>query len=259
MSSIPHKRCVTCGAEKPLSDFHKCKSKPDGLFPTCKVCACARANAWRKRNPERDREIQKGTRARRNSKGVVYPRPTSGTRLCNMCQTEKHVSEFYADKGDPSGLRFQCAKCERRRSKEYRNRNIERVRENGRAWVERNKDKVAAMRANYRKKFRDKRRAYDEEYNRKYPEKRRERVMRRNARKKKTSIGPVDYRRIWERDRGFCYLCGQKVDPKDCWYDHVIPLAKGGAHIESNIAVTHSWCNQHKSARIVKYEQGELF
>ena len=38
------KRCYDCGQEKPLSDFYKNASKPDGLTPACKDCH----RAWRK-------------------------------------------------------------------------------------------------------------------------------------------------------------------------------------------------------------------
>lgn len=252
MDSIPQKRCVTCGAEKPLTEFHKCKSKPDGLFPTCKVCACARANAWRKRNPKRDSEIQKGTRMRRKARGVKYDAPKTGTKYCNGCQTEKPVTDFYADRDEPSGLRYRCGACEREYLRIYHERNRDRQRANCRAWAARNPDKIAAMRRADREKFREKRLAQGREYRKRFPEKSREYVMRRRARKKQTSIGPVDYLRIWERDQGVCYLCGLSVDKRDCHYDHIIPLSKGGPHIESNIAVTHSWCNQNKSDRIIQ-------
>jgi 5-methylcytosine-specific restriction endonuclease McrA len=42
--------------------------------------------------------------------------------------------------------------------------------------------------------------------------------------------------RIWERERGRCYLSGQKIMPGDKFeFEHVIALANGGEHRESNI------------------------
>lgn len=35
------KACTMCGAEKPLTDFHKTPNTADGRRPICKVCACA--------------------------------------------------------------------------------------------------------------------------------------------------------------------------------------------------------------------------
>jgi hypothetical protein len=32
------KTCTKCGEEKPLTEFHKDKSKPDGHMPSCKAC-----------------------------------------------------------------------------------------------------------------------------------------------------------------------------------------------------------------------------
>jgi 5-methylcytosine-specific restriction protein A len=43
--------------------------------------------------------------------------------------------------------------------------------------------------------------------------------------------------RIWEREEGRCYLTGLKINAlKDAFeYEHVIALANGGQHRESNI------------------------
>jgi 5-methylcytosine-specific restriction protein A len=43
--------------------------------------------------------------------------------------------------------------------------------------------------------------------------------------------------RIWEREGGRCYLTGRKIDAvRDAFeYEHVIALANGGQHRESNI------------------------
>lgn len=73
---------------------------------------------------------------------------------------------------------------------------------------------------------------------------------RRRARKAAVEIGAVDFERIKQRDRMRCHLCRKVVKPADLHFDHVIPIAAGGAHIESNIAVSHAKCNQKKSTRI---------
>ena len=46
------KHCYDCGHEKPLSDFYKNASKPDGLTPACKECH----RAWRKDHYRRNFE-----------------------------------------------------------------------------------------------------------------------------------------------------------------------------------------------------------
>jgi hypothetical protein len=39
------KRCTKCGVEKPIGEFHRDKSKHDGVRPSCKVCENARARS----------------------------------------------------------------------------------------------------------------------------------------------------------------------------------------------------------------------
>lgn len=61
------KTCTGCVIEKPLEEFHRDRSKPDGRRPRCKACIreygrsnrehCTdRTRAWRAANRERDRE-----------------------------------------------------------------------------------------------------------------------------------------------------------------------------------------------------------
>jgi hypothetical protein len=40
------KTCSSCKNEKPLSEFHKDKSKRLGVSSSCKVCATSRSNRW---------------------------------------------------------------------------------------------------------------------------------------------------------------------------------------------------------------------
>lgn len=41
------KRCSDCEGKKPLSEFHKNKTKPDGLQSICKVCRREKTREWR--------------------------------------------------------------------------------------------------------------------------------------------------------------------------------------------------------------------
>lgn len=42
------KKCINCGRELPLSDFHKNKNSKDGLRNICKECANAHARKYYK-------------------------------------------------------------------------------------------------------------------------------------------------------------------------------------------------------------------
>lgn len=70
--------------------------------------------------------------------------------------------------------------------------------------------------------------------------------------------------KLYERDYGICYLCGELCDWNDkeeredgvivCGdrypsIDHVIPLAKGGEHSWQNVKLAHRKCNTIKGAK----------
>lgn len=251
MSSIPRKHCPTCDTDKLLTDFHRCKSKSDGLWAECKPCACARSREWRTRNPDKDRNSQRQTRERRAAKGIRHTALASGSKRCPVCLQDKDVSGFNRNAKERDGLQWLCRSCERIKNQAWRDQNRASVRSQHRDWHHRHREQEIQRKAQYRALNRDELRKKRQEYDILNPDKRRERVMRRNARKKQTSIGVVSYKQIWERDRGICYLCGLVVVPGNCHFDHVMPLSKGGAHTEDNIAVTHSWCNQKKAARVI--------
>lgn len=56
------------------------------------------------------------------------------------------------------------------------------------------------------------------------------------------------WRKILEYFGGFCAYCLRPLG-KDISQDHVIPLARQGAHTEANVVPAHSVCNKSKSAR----------
>src|SRR5262249_43661026 len=59
---------------------------------------------------------------------------------------------------------------------------------------------------------------------------------------------PVDVRRaVFERDGGRCAECGSSFDLQ---YDHVIPVALGGASTEANLQLLCAPCNTRKGATL---------
>ena len=58
---------------------------------------------------------------------------------------------------------------------------------------------------------------------------------------------------IYERDNWMCQICGEHVnehirwpDPMSSSLDHVVPISKGGEHIENNVQLAHLGCNSRK-------------
>lgn len=76
---------------------------------------------------------------------------------------------------------------------------------------------------------------------------------RRRARKAGATVTRSQRARIHERDNWTCHICGDpvnrdaKVPELDApTLDHVIALAAGGAHDESNLKTAHFYCNSVK-------------
>ena len=60
--------------------------------------------------------------------------------------------------------------------------------------------------------------------------------------------------KVYERDAWTCQLCGEKTsreynhdDPWSPTLDHIVPLARGGAHTVGNAQIAHAICNSLKS------------
>ncbi len=48
---------------------------------------------------------------------------------------------------------------------------------------------------------------------------------------------------IAERDNWRCHLCRKKVTRNNWSIDHLVPIAAGGEHVRSNVAIAHHLCN----------------
>lgn len=70
--------------------------------------------------------------------------------------------------------------------------------------------------------------------------------------------------KVYEKDNGVCYLCGEKCDYSDIEkrkghaivhsmypsIDHVIPLSRGGCHSWDNVRLAHLGCNARKHNKV---------
>lgn len=85
------------------------------------------------------------------------------------------------------------------------------------------------------------------------------RSVQRNAahrRRSRKSGGEIIYRRrVYDRDRQRCHICGEHIDwslkspdPAGFTIDHVVPLSRGGTHTYANVASAHRSCNSAKGA-----------
>lgn len=80
---------------------------------------------------------------------------------------------------------------------------------------------------------------------------------RRRARLRGAACAPFRRQQIFERDHWTCMLCHGALartevvpHPFAPTIDHVVPLARGGAHAPWNVQAAHFICNSRKSDRI---------
>lgn len=80
---------------------------------------------------------------------------------------------------------------------------------------------------------------------------------RRRAWKRGAGYERFTRKSIYERDGWLCKLCGDPVDRSDDpdphlrpSLDHILPLARGGAHSRSNVQCAHWICNSRKAAKL---------
>ncbi|WP_422395619.1 HNH endonuclease [Roseomonas mucosa] len=195
------------------------------------------------------------------------------TKRCTKCSELLPVGVFKTDKHKADGLGSWCKACAARisrekrlanpapaREREARHRaknaeasrlecrayywaNVERERERARGWHGANAERSKARSAAYRKAN---------------PAKIVDAVNRRRAKKRGTQIEPIDCREVFARDGWRCHICGGDTDrgqagtnhPDAPVLDHVIPLAKGGPHVWSNVACAHRSCNAKKGVKL---------
>lgn len=100
------KKCGKCGEEKPLSAFHKDKSRNDGYMPYCKKC---RSCGLQKNIPD-------------------------GYKKCSSCKSVKLLENFGINRANKDGLQGQCKECLTPKKQKYANEHKEQNREYKKRW-----------------------------------------------------------------------------------------------------------------------------
>ena len=88
---------------------------------------------------------------------------------------------------------------------------------------------------------------------------------KRIKRIKAAKCDPITLERLYEKEKGVCYLCGGMCD-KDAYsvrddgtfialnnypsIEHVVPLSRGGTHTWDNVRLAHRICNSVKGANV---------
>lgn len=141
---------------------------------------------------------------------------------------------------------------------------------------ERNKEKLAYMKANDPEKYQqylqkqreyrlkkygppkpkpipktiEERRHVQRQWKRNNPDMVREQKLRRRAIERGTRVENISLIEIYKRDNWICQICHKKIDkelkypdPMSKSIDHIIPLSCGGTHTIDNLQQAHLCCN----------------
>lgn len=159
-------------------------------------------------------------------------------RFCIECKERKNHEEFWARTG-------KCKICDPTFPERHRARYQD--------YKARNRDKELARKREYRRKNKEKIQAYNKAYyeshpqethwRKLYPETAKAQETRRRGYKVSETFPPGVLKMKLHYYGGKCWIC--RTNPYEHW-DHVKPLAKGGAHILANIRPSCADCNLAK-------------
>jgi 5-methylcytosine-specific restriction endonuclease McrA len=174
------------------------------------------------------------------------------TKRCTGCLLEKPLASYGKNSGFKNGLHCRCRACHKVESDAWYNANkavvAARRRERYYANLEAKRADGRIRARKYIAQKRDQCRAATKRWREENPAKS---LAQCALRRLRINAGPVEeFSRgeIWDRDKGICHVCSTACDSRRWHLDHIKPLAKGGSHVRSNVAVAHPFCNQSKGA-----------
>lgn len=208
-----------CGKLLPASAFHRDSKSWDGLVAYCKDCRLRATHKWRHKEPDKAASYARHIRDRRERPLLE----SLGLKRCiwSGCDTVKPVSEFHKHSGSADGLNPRCKSCNKAGAKKWYEDNPERSLEYRTSRREHTRLYCGSLRA----------------------------TEAGNRVDEFTWPDLLDY---WSEnavpfDR--CYLCGERGEYNGVaglHIDHVVPIARGGAHSMDNLRPACSSCNLMK-------------
>jgi 5-methylcytosine-specific restriction endonuclease McrA len=169
--------------------------------------------------------------------------------LCKRCWADRSLASYYANKEARNAY-----------NREWRAANPDRVKANFKAYYDANAEMFAKRYKDNREDLLERKRKKraanpggENHHSRAWRKANPEKWALRNRENQRRRRGdkPVNYSAIIERDGMVCHICTDPIEGlTDLHMDHVIPLARGGAHHEDNIKPSHALCNMRKSDKI---------
>ena len=232
------KRCRRCGELKEESEFHKNKTKKDGLQSECKDC---RKEYYSQKN---EQIANQSRECRQRNKEQVARR----NHIWYMNNKEREAKRH---------REYQKQNKERiaKRNQEYRKQHKERVAKSDREYYKRNKDSISKRGHKYRERNKERiakrMRGYLQTANGKLASKR----ANHNRRALMDNIGATltvdQWNTILKQQANRCLKCKKRFTKKNPpTADHIIPLSKGGGLTFENCQALCVSCNCKKGNKL---------
>lgn len=253
------KTCVECGVKKPLTDFNVCRTHKDGHRSRCKICGRTQAKAYYWLDPvERKNKKDLKERAARRLKNL-------GVRTCSKCGVEQKLTEFHVMPKRKDGYNTQCKICVRVVDNAHYWSNPERANKKRVKQRQQKQGVKTCSKCGIEKVLAD----FNFDCTRKdtrYPQCKvcfrismkkyygtskgrvagRRGIRKYRATKLNVTIGPIDEAAIFAQCENKCTYCGSE---ENLSLDHIVALAAGGPHIQSNLTVACQSCNSSKGKK----------
>lgn len=237
LAPVQTKTCTTCGETKPASNFAKASKRKDGLSSKCRSCVAAYDAARRAADPEANKVrcaeyLAKNREKNRLDSAAYYAKNKEKISVKTKAYGAKHADRYRANASKWYAENLDRAKAAR---KAYFEANKDAFKESRALWYAANADAAKARTAEWRKAN---------------PEAKRTHNQNRRARKNYGGGGKLSKglaAQLFESQKGLCPCCGQPLGD-DFQYDHIMPLALGGLHVDENIQLMRAVCNNKKGA-----------
>jgi 5-methylcytosine-specific restriction endonuclease McrA len=232
-----YKTCSKCRQEKTLQEFSRhngSKAPKSGYRSTCKTCDVEYNRLYREKNREKVNAKKKAW-AKKN-RHLLRPMEARFRE-----KNRERIKKYHA------AWREKNADMVEEYRKQYAEKNKERKQLLDKLWAQNNKDKVNAASRRYRMNNPEKVAEIKKAQAIRHPETIKNVSLRRRARLAENGVYLVTKKDIARIIAQPCVYCGARAEH----IDHVIPIAKGGAHKIGNLVAACQSCNLRKSDKFI--------
>lgn len=172
-------------------------------------------------------------------------------KVCTKCNSDKELSEYYKDKSKKDGLSSSCKSCKNKQNIEYQATNKE-------SKAEYDKNRRTVNRETINKKKRDYYHSTGKYVEKIWRAANWDKVLTyaKNSKAKRRALErsyklPSTELITWvDNEPKVCKYCGCDCSTK-YHIDHVVPLARGGAHAIHNLVIACPFCNISKGKKLL--------